>query len=449
MGLRARVVASTGLLAGLALLLTVPLVGWIGIGIALVGGVLAAIASALLTPWVLAPVEEVRLEFVRLVGGSESISGRGLAGLRRAVGSLADSDRTLRMAAEASHRRWEAVVERLPVGVVILDDRGLVEYANPAAGELLGTLGHGGSLVQTVRQHELVALSRAALEGQQPEAIVVELAAPKRFVHAIARPAAPGGVPVVLLVQDVTELRRAETVRRDFVANVSHELRTPVASLTALTETLLDGALDDPSAARGFLERIEIEVDRLGQMVEELFELTRIESGELAIRPEPVSPAVLCRAAAARLAGQAARADITLSVDIPEGLPRVAADPPRVEQVLVNLLHNAIKFTPPGGWVAVGADPAVIESTSTAPALVRLWVRDSGVGIAPEDLDRVFERFYKVSKSRSNSGTGLGLAIAKHTVQAHGGRIWASSELSKGSEFSFTLPVAARESRFG
>jgi two-component system phosphate regulon sensor histidine kinase PhoR len=224
-----------------------------------------------------------------------------------------------------------------------------------------------------------------------------------------------------------------ETVRRDFISNLSHELRTPLASLKALTETLQEGALDDPPAARRFLGRIETEVDALTQMATELLELSRIESGQVPLEFKPVPAASLLASAEERMRAQAERAGLALRLVPPPENVEVRADPPRLEQVFVNLIHNAIKFTPPGGEVTL--------SVQVQGRFVCFKVEDTGAGIPAEDLDRVFERFYKTDPARSSGGTGLGLSISRHLVEAHGGRIWVESTEGKGSRFFFTIPL--------
>jgi two-component system phosphate regulon sensor histidine kinase PhoR len=236
-------------------------------------------------------------------------------------------------------------------------------------------------------------------------------------------------------LQDLTQVRRLETVRRDFISNISHELRTPLASLALVVETLQDGALEDPPAARRFLSHMENELGVLTQMVEELLELSRIESGKMPLEARPTEIAALVQTPVERLAPQAERKGVTLTASLAEGLPHVQADVPRIHQVLGNLIHNAIKFTPAGGAVTVFA--RVKE-----PGWVTLSVTDTGIGIPADDVPRVFERFYKVDRARSEGGAGLGLAIAKHIVQGHGGRIWVESTEGVGSTFSFTLRVA-------
>jgi two-component system phosphate regulon sensor histidine kinase PhoR len=200
-----------------------------------------------------------------------------------------------------------------------------------------------------------------------------------------------------------------------------------------LTETLQDGALDDPPAARRFLEQISVEVDALTQMVSELLELSRIEAGQVALNLKPVSAFELLSSASERMSLQAERAGLVLRVDCAPNLPKVRADVARLEQVLVNLIHNAVKFTHPGGEVILLAEP-----TDGAVCFV---VRDTGVGISADDLSRIFERFYKSDRSRSGGGTGLGLSIARHIIEAHGGRIWAESREGQGSSFFFTVPL--------
>jgi len=241
----------------------------------------------------------------------------------------------------------------------------------------------------------------------------------------------------LLVLRDVSQERMVENLRRDFVANVSHELRTPIAALKALVETLEEGALDDPPAARDFLRRIHVEVDGLAQLVAELLELSRVESGRAQLKLEAVEPDELVQSAAERLQPQAERVGLSLTWDAADEISPVLADRTRVEHVLMALVHNAIKFTPPGGRVQVAVHPE--------GAFAHFSVTDTGTGIPAEDVPRIFERFYKVDRARAAVGTGLGLAIAKHVVQALGGRIWAESEVDRGTVVHFTLPTATGE----
>jgi two-component system phosphate regulon sensor histidine kinase PhoR len=202
--------------------------------------------------------------------------------------------------------------------------------------------------------------------------------------------------------------------------------------LKALAETLLEGALDDPPAARRFIDQIQVEVDALTQMANELLELSKIESGRFSLDLSPVAACDLLHSASQRMQLQAERADITLRVECADDLPRVQVDSQRLEQVLVNLIHNAVKFTRAGGEVVLFAEPV--------DGSVRFAVRDTGVGIPADEVSRIFERFYRVDKSRTGSGTGLGLSIAKHIIEAHRGKIWAESIEGRGSTFYFTIP---------
>jgi two-component system phosphate regulon sensor histidine kinase PhoR len=237
------------------------------------------------------------------------------------------------------------------------------------------------------------------------------------------------------VLHDITDVRRVEAVRRDFVANVSHELRTPLAAIKSVIETLESGAMEEPEVARDFLERADGEVDRLVRMVEELLELSRIESGEAAMEEQRVDIGQVVRDSVTRLAPRATKQGLELTVSVEDDLPVVIGDAEHLERVVVNLVQNAIKFTPVGGRVVVEA--------ARRDAGVEVRVSDNGEGIFPEDLGRVFERFYKADRSRVSGGTGLGLAVAKHTVEAHGGSIMAESEPGKGATFSFILPGAA------
>jgi two-component system phosphate regulon sensor histidine kinase PhoR len=325
------------------------------------------------------------------------------------------------------------VLEQMTDGVLIADALGTVQFANPAVERLFDTSRPvGRTVAEVIRHHQLVEAWRRCQQSGGTQTESAEIPSRRQFLQLIVIPDHHGGGSL-LFVQDLTRVRRLETVRRDFISNVSHELRTPLASLRALTETLQDGALEDPQAAHRFIARIQTEVDALSQMAAELLELTRIESGQVPLELTAVTPEILIVSAADRMRAQMERSGLTLQVEVPSALPDVRADVYRLEQVLVNLIHNSVKFTSPGGTVTLSA--------AGEKGFVRFAVRDTGVGIAAEDLLRIFERFFRVDRSRSGGGTGLGLSIARHIVEAHGGRIWAESEEGRGSTFYFTIPI--------
>lgn len=340
--------------------------------------------------------------------------------------------------AKSERARLAALLEQIPDGVVIADENNRIEFANPAAHRLLESKDLiGRSVVQALRYHQLVETWQKSKESGAMQSEVLEKPLQQGFLQLVAAPDkyAPGSS--LLLVQDLTRLRRLETVRRDFISNLSHELRTPLASLRALTETLQDGALHDPPAAQHFLKRIETEVDALTQMAQELLDLSRIESGKIGLNLQKVNPLELLDGALTRMKMQAERAEINLQLDCPQALPPVHADLARVEQVLVNLIHNGIKFTSTGGTVTLSAQ--------TGSRFIRFAVQDTGVGIPLQDLPRIFERFYKTDRARATRGTGLGLSISKHLIEAHGGEIWAESVEGQGSSFYFSLPIFEEE----
>jgi two-component system phosphate regulon sensor histidine kinase PhoR len=293
----------------------------------------------------------------------------------------------------------------------------------------------GRTFIEIVRDHELNDVLQRCLSTKKQETGAVEIKPQKQFLSVIATPLS-GDSGCLVHVQDLTELRRLEMIRQDFISNISHELRTPIASVKALAETLHQGAVEDPSVAKDFLSKINAEADRLAQMVQELGELSRIESGEVTLLKKEIAIAEAIGHAVDRLGAQANRAGLKLQVDASANLPKVMVDEARIEQVLVNIIHNAIKFTPSGGRITISAK---VKDTD-----ILVSVSDTGVGIPPDDLPRIFERFYKADKSRSGGGTGLGLAIAKHIVEAHRGRIWAESVEGRGSSFNFTLPLTSK-----
>ena len=330
------------------------------------------------------------------------------------------------------------LVDRLSVGTVFVNAEGDVLLSNPAMQGLFALSSEeirAVSLPSLLRHFQFVDLWKRAIQRNAPQTIIAEVPQSKRFLRATVYPLGEASNGhALLLFEDVTELRRLETVRKDFVSNVSHELRTPLTSLKALTESLRAGALDEPETGRRFLSHIETEVDALSALVAELLELSRIESQQVPLQLMLCDPCEVLQRGADRLRLQAERAGLSLKAECHPGLPLISADPPRLERVLVNLIHNAVKFTPRGGSIVVGANQI--------DGVVEFSVEDTGVGIAEEERERIFERFYKTDPARNKSGTGLGLAIAKHMVELHGGHIGVESREGRGSRFFFTIPIA-------
>jgi two-component system phosphate regulon sensor histidine kinase PhoR len=361
------------------------------------------------------------------------------------VGELADvfnemarSLQDLIAAASQERNRLTAALNSSTDAVVAVDGEGRVAFANSAAERLFFRTQEellGNPFVWIMPNEQVIEALRASRDEGRREICLVER--PNRqHLQVTTTPILGGGEWAALVVfHDLTDVKRAEQVRRDFVANVSHELRTPLASVKSVIETLQGGALEDETAAREFLGRADAEIDRLVQMVEELLELSRIESGDVPIAQEPVDMGRVLAGAVERLRLRAKSGGLSLTLDVPTDLPPVIGDVVRLERVMLNLLHNAIKFTEAGGSIHVSA-------AFTGDA-VEVKVSDTGTGIASEDLPRVFERFYKGDRSRGSVGTGLGLAVVKHTVEAHGGTVSVESEVGLGSTFSFSIPAAS------
>jgi two-component system phosphate regulon sensor histidine kinase PhoR len=411
---------------------------------ALIAALFAVLLALIIADRIAQPVGRLTNVAKRMAGGDLNarlfVSSRDEIGeLTRAFNYMGEQLRDQVTTLAEERTRLATVLELMADGVLITDSEGTVVLVNPSAAALLETSEEeaiGRSFAQVVRHYQFIELWRLCDETGEEQVETVEIGQRELYVQVSITPLDAAQQGSLIILRNLTPIRRLQMVRRDFISNISHELRTPLASLKAVVETLRDGAMSDPVMGPRFLDRADREVDALAQMVQELLELSRIESGKVPLQLEPTHVAEIVSRPVERLRPQAERAEVLLTVELDPDLPRVLVDPVRLQQVITNLVHNAIKFTPPGGEVSVQAklDPG--------EEVVVMRVRDTGVGIPSVDLPRIFERFYKADRARSGGGTGLGLAIARHLVQAHGGRIWAKSKEGKGSTFFFTLPLA-------
>jgi two-component system, OmpR family, phosphate regulon sensor histidine kinase PhoR len=350
-------------------------------------------------------------------------------------------------AAEAQGRELEAILDAMAEAVLALDSGLSITIANPAARALFGLEGEvaGRSLLEATRSSGLQEIAAGCLAAGERRAVEIVLYLPsERVFRAFAAPLR-GAAGIVLVLGDITELRRLERVRRDFVANVSHELRTPVQLIKGFSEllgalplgaeSLREGAMGDPGQARRFLGIIERNASRMESLIADLLSLASLErEGREWLKAERSAIAPILAAAREAILPKAEARGTGISIDCAEGL-EAKVDAGLIEQALVNLIDNAVKYSPPGGRVRVGA--------RAEGGLLAMEVRDDGIGIPARDLTRVFERFYRVDKARSRDlgGTGLGLAIVRHIALAHGGKVSVESYEGEGSTFRIVLPL--------
>ena len=339
--------------------------------------------------------------------------------------------------------RAAAILSSMIEGVAVISGDERILFSNAAFSRILGLDDvrqiEGRPLLEVARQSDLLAAIKMALSGQEQvtSEIVVGTVRPRSFAVTAAPVQASSHKGAVLVLHEITDLRRLERVRQDFVANVSHEFRTPLTAIQGFAETLLSGALEDPANRRRFVEIIREHATRLARLTEDLLKLSRIEAGQLKLEFRPVSVAHLIESCVETAHLKAVPRQVALNVNLPETLPPVRGDSNSLQEVLQNLLDNALQYTPAGGKIDVSA--------SCSDGRVIVTVADTGIGIPQVEQERIFERFYRVdaARSREAGGTGLGLSIARHIMEAHGGRLWVESAVGEGSRFHFSIPVAS------
>jgi two-component system phosphate regulon sensor histidine kinase PhoR len=417
---------------------------WVVLLIILLAGVAI---SVFFSRWLSWRVQRLKEFAGRAAAGDFTALGRNhghdeLADLAEALGgTVAQLGQTIHTLTDERNRS-AAILGSMVEGVAVVAGNERILYCNHAFEQILalpeGSSG-GRKLVEALRQAELVSAVRQVLSGGVEVTGEVEVGTvrPRSFSVTAAPVQAAGASSAVLVLHDITELRRLERVRRDFIANVSHEFKTPLTAIQGFAETLLGGALDDQTNRARFTEIIREHARRLARLTDDLLKLSRIEAGRLELESRPVDVARLVSGCIETARFKAEAKGIRVTVELQERLPPVRGDAVQLGEVLQNLLDNALQYTPPGGRIDVRAYSNGHEIIFT--------VSDTGIGIPESDLERIFERFYRVdaARSREAGGTGLGLSISRHIVEAHGGRIWVESAVGQGSRFHFSIDSAA------
>jgi two-component system phosphate regulon sensor histidine kinase PhoR len=338
--------------------------------------------------------------------------------------------------------KLEAVISSMFEGVMLVGRDGRVILMNPSLMRLffVDSDPAGRTPLEVIRNNQVQDMVDSLLKhGADRTNREVAIVLPEQrvvMVNGVTIKGDDAPEIAVLVFHDITELKRLEDIRKEFVANVSHELRTPISSIKGYTETLLDGKVDDKETVKDFLNIIHNDSNRLANLIDDLLDISSIESGKIKMEPKPVGAMPIVEKCLRVLGANIKNKRISVKLDIPENLPMMLGDEKRLSQVFLNLMDNAVKYTHEGGSVVVTAN---LQGSS-----IRIDITDTGIGIPDKDIPRIFERFYRVDKARSRElgGTGLGLSIVKHIVQAHNGQVWVQSVLGRGSTFSFTIPIA-------
>ena len=369
-------------------------------------------------------------------------NGGELGGLARALNHTAGHlDKTIQVLTDERNRS-AAILRSMVEGVAVISAQEKILFSNKAFSQILGldtVAVEGRPLLEVVRHSNLLAIIKKTLATQEEfsSEVMMGTVQPRSFGVTAAPVKADGPAGAVLVLHDISELRRLERVRQDFVANISHEFRTPLTAIQGFAETLLGGALDDPVNRRRFVEIIRDHAARLARLTEDLLKLSRIEAGQLNLEFRPVSVHSLVESCLDTARLKAVPKELSVAADLPPDLPLVRGDANRLREVLQNLLDNALQYTPPGG--------SILVSASRRDDQVVITVADTGIGIPQAEQSRIFERFYRVdaARSREAGGTGLGLSIARHIMDAHGGGLWLESAVGEGSRFHFSIPIAS------
>src|SRR5690349_5259395 len=402
------------------------------------------------------PLSDMAAAARQLAAGNHSV--RIQTSSRDEVGLLADTlnhmtNELRSKIEELSEDRAQllAMLTSMVEGVMVLDYKGRILQVNPALERMFSVTraeARGRQSSEVFGHPKLNALVSTVLAqrtGQEAEIILTPSGRCLDVEASVAGGEQDNEACAVLVFHDITELRRLENIRKDFVANVSHELRTPLTSIKGYVEALLDGGKDDPETSVRFLDIILKQSDRLNLILEDLLQLSKIESGQVQFKQEPLHIESVVDRTVAMIKPLADKKQHQLRAEIAADLPLISGDQERLVQVLANLVDNAIKYTPEGGLITVAARriPVAKNTADEQRDGIELTVTDTGIGIPERDRPRVFERFYRVDKARSRElgGTGLGLAIVKHIVEGHGGQVWVEGNVPTGSRFVVRLPA--------